>query len=122
MVYEFYSLIERIKSDLELELSRIPLIQWMIIRRYMPLIVNFNTEHGSASFIIRENRSIIFNKWFSKDPDNTINTTFEILRNLYYSRDKEKFLRAEREGKIRIISHTPKGKKAEMIIRKRFGG
>lgn len=122
MVDDFYSLIERIKSDIELELSKRSLIEQIALRIYMPLTINLILDLGSASLTILKDFSISLSREPSQAPDNTIHATFETLRSLYYSPDQEKFLRAERKGRIRIVSHTSKGRVAEKKLRELLKG
>jgi hypothetical protein len=58
----------------------------------------------------------------SRHPDITLRADFDILHQLYDSRDSEVFRAAETKGKISISGHTAKGRQAEARLRELLGG
>ena len=86
------------------------------------MTVNFVTDCGSASVTVFKDGSVSVSGEFSRSPDVTIHASFEVLKKLYSSRSREEYLKAEREGKIRIVTHSLRGRKVERKFRELLGG
>ena len=125
MTSNFYDFVERFRIEAEkaikAELSRRSILERAGIWFYMPLTVNVVTNQGSVSLVFLKDGSVQRRKYLSSSPDNVIQADFETLKELYSSRDKNQFVRAEREGKIRITSKGWKGQQAERKIRELLG-
>ena len=118
---DFYEFAEGFRveaeSTIKAELSRRSFLERGIFGLFMPLIVNINTDQGSISISFFKDGSVQSERSLSSNPDVIIQADFETLKKLYFSRDKNQFIQAEREGKIRITSSNLKGKQAERKIR-----
>jgi len=116
---------EEVRIELEKvvkeKMSGMPLLTLVGFKVFMPLIVKVVTSQGVVSLTILGNGNVQLGKYVSARFDITIHASFETLISLLHSRDKNKFIRAEKEGKLRIISHTSKGQKAEGKLREFLG-
>jgi len=125
MVSNFYEFAEEIRIEAEnaikSELSRRSFLERAGFRIFMPLTVNVVTDQGAVSLKIFKNGTIRLSRYLPSRPDNSIQTNFETLRSLYHSRDRNHFIQAEREGKIKITSRSYKGKQAERRLRELLG-
>ena len=125
MVSNFYEFAEEIRTEAEdaikSELSRRSFLERAGFRIFMPLTVNIVTDQGAVSLTIFKNGTVKLSKYLTSSPDTTIQANFETLIGLYHSRDRNHFIRAEREGRIKITSHSYKGKQAERKLRELLG-
>lgn len=117
MENSFYRLVEQIKTEAENALSRLSFLEHAVFWVFMPLKINVDTDKGVASLVILKDGTIQLREYLSPDADNTIQADFETLTGLYQSRDKNQFIQAETEGRIKIISHSRKGQQAEGKLR-----
>jgi len=125
MSIEFYEFIERLRIEAEkaikAELSRRTVIERVGFGLFMPLTINIITDAGSASLVFLNDGSVQCKKNLSTNPNNVIQADFGTLKELYSSRNKSQFIRAEREGKIKITNNDLKGQQAERKIRELLG-
>lgn len=125
MVGSFHELVEEIRTEAEnaikSELPRRSFLERAGFRVFMPLTVNIVTDQGAVSLKILKNGAIQLSRYLPSHPDTSIQTNFETLKSLYHSRDGNQFIQAEREGRIKITSHSYKGKQAERKIRELLG-
>ena len=121
----FYEFVEKLRIEAESiiksELSRRSFLERVGFGFFMPLIVNVVTDQGSVSLSFLKDGSVQRRKSLSSNPDAIIQADFETLKKLYSSRDRNQFVQAEREGKIRITSNSWKGQQAESKIRELLG-
>lgn len=121
----FYKFAEEIRTEAEntikSELSRISLLERAGFWMFMPLTVNIVTDQGVVSLTILKDGTIQLGEYLSSNADNTIQANFETLRDLYQSRDRNQFTRAEMQGEIKISSHSLKGQQAERKLRGLLG-
>lgn len=117
MENSFYRLLEQIKTQAEDALSRLSFLERTVFWMFMPLKINIVTDIGVAFLTILKDGTIQLGEHSSADADNTIQADFETLTGLYQSRDRNQFIQAEMEGRIKIISHTRKGQQAEGKLR-----
>ena len=113
----FYEFVEKLRIEAENALSRLSFIERAVFWVFMPLKINVDTDKGVASLVILKDGTIQMGEYLSPDADNTIQTDFETLTRLYHSRDKNQFIQAETDGRIKIISHNWKGQQAEGKLR-----
>lgn len=125
MVSSFYEFAEKIRTEAEnaikSELSRKSFLECAGFWIFMPLTVNIVTDQGSVSLTIFKDGTIQMSRNLSSSPDNTIQADFGTLSGLYHSRDRNQFVGAERQGRIKIISHGWKGQQAERKLRELLG-
>lgn len=125
MSSDFYNFAEEFRMDIEnrlkVALSRMTFLRRVVLQGFMPLAVNVTTDQGSISLTILQDGTIRLAKYLSSNPDNTIQANFETLKNLIRSRDRNQLIQAENEGKIKIISNSPIGQKAERKIKELLG-
>jgi hypothetical protein len=125
MVNGFYEFAEELRTEAEnaikSELSRRSFLERAGFRMFMPLTVNVITDQGAASLTIFKDGTIQLGRHLSSSPDNTIKADFETLIGLYHSRDRDQFVQAETEGKIKITSRSWKGQQAERKLRELLG-
>ena len=125
MAGSFHEFVEEIRTEAEntikSELSRRSFLERAGFRLFMPLTVNIVTDQGAVSLKIFKNGTIQLSGYLPSRPDNSIQTDFETLRSLYHSRDRDQFIQAERKGRIKITSHSYKGKQAERKLRELLG-
>lgn len=125
MVNSFYKFAEEFKIEAEnaikAELSRRTLLERFGFGFFMPLKVNVVTDQGAVSLTILEDGTVQLSEHLSTNPDNTIQANFETLKGLYHSRDRNQFIRAEIEGRIKITSRSLKGQQAERKLRELLG-
>jgi len=89
---------------------------------FMPLAVDIITDAGKASMTILKDGTIVLERNLSRNPDITLRADYGSLHELYNSRDSEGFRAAEKQGRIKIIGHTAKGRQAEARLRELLGG
>ena len=125
MVNGFYEFAEELRTEAEnaikSELSRRSFLERAGFRMFMPLTVNIVTDQGAASLTIFKDGTIQLRRYLSSSPDTTIKADFETLIGLYHSRDRDQFVQAEREGRIKITSRSWKGQQAERKLRELLG-
>lgn len=121
----FYEFVEKLRieaeSKIKSKLSQRSFLERVGFEFFMPLIVNVVTDQGSVSLSFLKDGSVQRRKSLSSNPDVIIQADFETLKKLYSSRDRNQFVQAEREGKIRITSNSWKGQQAESKIRELLG-
>ena len=120
MTNGFYSFAQILKAEFESKI-KVELSRNFRLGLFLPLTLNFTTNQGNGCLTIMKDGSIQLNQNLSSSPNIAVNADFETLKNLYYSRDRNQFMRAETDGKIRITSYGGKGKMAERRIRKLLG-
>jgi len=125
MVNSFYKFAEKIRAEAEnvikSELSKRSFFELLGFRLFMPLTVNILTDQGAVCLTILKDGSIKISEHLSSNPDSTIETSFETLRSLYLSRDKNQFIQAEREGRIKMTTHSWKGQQANIKLKELLG-
>jgi len=125
MVSGFYEFAEELRTEAEnaikSELSRRSFLERAGFRMFMPLTVNIVTDQGAAALTIFKDGTIQLSMYLSSSPDSTIKADFETLIGLYHSRDRDQFVQAEREGRIKITSRSWKGQQAERKLRELLG-
>ncbi len=125
MATEFYEFIEGLSIEAEraikAELSRRAFLERVGFGLFMPLTINIITDAGSASLVFLDDGSVQWRKNLSTNPNNIIQADFGTLKELYSSRNKNQFIRVEREGKIKITNNDLKGQQAERKIRELLG-
>jgi len=125
MASNFYEFAEEIRTEAEnaikSELSRRSFLERTGFRIFMPLTVNVVTDQGAVSLTILKDGTVKLSEHLTSSPDTTIQANFETLIGLYHSRDRNHFIQAERERRIKITSHSYKGKQAERKLRELLG-
>jgi len=125
MTGNFYEFVERFRAEAEkaikAELSRRSFFERAIIWVFMPLTVNVVTNDGKVSLSFLKDGSVQLRKRLYSNPNIVIQADFEMLKELYSSRNRGQFVQAEREGKIGITSKDLKGQQAEKKIRELLG-
>jgi hypothetical protein len=120
----FHEFAENIRAEAEksikTELSKMPFLE-IGLRIFMPLTINVVTDQGAVSLTILKDAKVELDEHLSTSPDVTIDGNFETLRSLYQSHDRNLFAQAEKDGKIKVISHSWKGQQAETRLRELFG-
>ena len=116
MVSSFYSFAQILKTEFESKIKA-ELSRSLVLLAFLPLTINITTNQGNGCLTILKNGSVQLSQSLSSNPDNALNANFETLKELYRSRDRNQFKRAENEGKIGISSYTMKGRMAERKIR-----
>lgn len=126
MSADFHDLLSRIRREAEdgikSELSRRGFIDRSVFRMFMPLAIDIITDVGKASMTISKDGTIGLEGDLSRNPDITLRADFDMLHELYDSRDSEVFRAAEAQGEISISGHTAKGRQAEARLRELLGG
>jgi hypothetical protein len=120
MTNSFYSFAQTLRAEFEGKIKA-ELSRSLLLLAFLPLTINITTNQGNGRLTILKNGSIQLNQNLSSNPDNAVNADFETLKELYRSRDRNQFKKAENEGKIGISSYTMKGKMAETKIREFLG-
>jgi hypothetical protein len=115
-----YALLEQVIRSVESEIRKRPFYERAVFWIFMPLKINFVTQLERASITVMRDASLRLSRAVSA-PDIILTSDYETLKDLVFSPSKEKFLRAERDGQIRIDAHTPKGQQAISYVRKMFG-
>ena len=125
MVSNFNKFAEEIKTEIENAiksgLPRRSFLECVGFWMFMPLTVNIVTDQGTISLTILKDGTIQLGRFLSSSPDNTIQASFETVKDLYYSRDRNQFNQAEKDGRIKISSHSWKGQQAERKLRELLG-
>ena len=109
------------ENGIKAELSRRSFLERVGFGLIMPLKVNVVTDQGAVSLTILKDGTVQLSEYLSSNPDNVVQASFETLENLYRTRDRNEFARAEIEGKIRITSKGLKGQQAEGKLRELLG-
>ena len=110
-----------VESAIKSELSKRAFLESVVFRVSMPLTVNVVTDQGAVSLTILKDGNVQLSESLFSNPDNTIQANFQTLKDLYYSRDRNQFIRAETEGRIKITSNSLKGQQAERKLRDLLG-
>jgi len=105
-----------LQNVVETELSRMSLLKQVGFVYLMPIVTKVVSNQGSVFLIILGDGNVQLKTSVSVKIHITIHATFETLIDLIRSRDKVKFIQAEKEGKIRIIVHSPKGQKLKDFL------
>lgn len=125
MVSSFYRFAEEFRTEAEnaikAELSRRSFLERVGFGFFMPLTVNVVTDQGAVSLTILKDGAVQLSEYLSSNPDNTIQANFETLKDLYHYRDRNQFVQAETEGRIKITSNSLKGRQAERKLRELLG-
>ena len=125
MSTDFDGLLSRMREEAEggikSELSRRNFIDRSIFHMFMPLAIDIITDAGNASMTILKDGTIDLKRNPSRNPDITLRADFDSLNELYNFRDSEGFRAAEKQGRIKILSHTTKGRQAEARLREWLG-
>ena len=125
MVSNFYEFAEELRTEAEntikSELSRRSFLERAGFRIFMPLTVNIVTDQGAVSLTIFKDGTIQLRRDISSSPDNIMKANFETLIGLWHSRDRNQFVQAEREGRIKITSRSYRGQQAERKLRELLG-
>lgn len=125
MVSSFHKFAEEFRAEAEnaikVELSKRSLLERVGFTFFMPLTVNVITDQGAISLTILKDGAVQLSEYLPSNPDNTIQASFETLKDLYYSRDRNQFSQAEKEERIKITSNSLKGQQAERKLRELLG-
>lgn len=105
-----------LQNVVETELSRMPFLKRVGFGYLMPTTIKVVARQDSVYFTILRNGNVQLRTSISTRLDITIHASFETLIDLIRSRDKVKFIQAEKEGKMRIIVHTSKGQKLKEFL------
>lgn len=105
-----------LQNVVDTELSRMPLLKRLGFGRFMPIVIEVVSNQGSVFLAILGDGNVQLRTNVSARIDITIYASFETLIDLIRSRAEVKFIQAEKEGRIRIIVHTPKGQKLKEFL------
>lgn len=123
MTSDFHKFAQDIKAEAEkaikAELSKMPFLE-LGLRIFMPLTINIVADQEAISLIFLKDATVQLDEHPSSNPDIAIQADFETLRSLYQARDRNQFAQAEKDGKIKITSHSWKGQQGETRIRELF--
>jgi len=123
MANDFHKFAQEIRAEAEkaikTELSKMPFLE-LGLRIFMPLIINIVTDQQAVSLTFLKDGNVQLDDSVSANPDIVIQADFEMLKSLYQARDRYQFAQAERDGKIKITSHSWKGQQGETKIRELF--
>ena len=111
-----------IEKAIKSELSKRSIIERIGYAMFMPLTINIITEEGSASLVVLKDGIVRLRNQCSSAPDITLQSNFRTLTSLYNTRSPNRFVQAEEQGKIKIISNSWKGRQAERKLRELLGG
>jgi len=123
MEEEFKEFIEKLKEEIQEkikeETSRLSYVEKMLFSSFMPLSINLDTDKGNVTFVINKDLNVSLENLVNTDI--SIKGDFKIIKEIFESRNKEEFKVKEKEGKIKIIPNTMKGRLAEGKLRELLG-
>jgi hypothetical protein len=123
MADDFHEFAQEIRAEAEkairTELSKMPFLE-LGLRIFMPLIVNIAADEQAVSLTFLKDGNVQLDYSVSENPDIIIQADLATLKSLYQTRDRNQFAQAEKDGKIKITSHTWKGQQGETRIRELF--
>jgi hypothetical protein len=122
---ELYDLLQSIRNQAEdkirNELSGFAgQLKAVIYNRFMPLVVNIQTENERCYFTFQKGGSVLLYQGLHNNPDVTVSGEHAELMYLLQTREKKRFIADEEAGKITITPRTPNGSKAVGYIREKL--
>ncbi|NWG10954.1 hypothetical protein HXY33_04295 [Candidatus Bathyarchaeota archaeon] len=123
MTNDIHKFAQEIRAEAEkaikIELSKMPFLE-LGLRIFMPLTINIVADQQAVSLTFLKDGNVQLDEHVSANPDIVIQADFETLKSLYHTRDRNHFAQAEKDGKIKITSHSWKGQQGETRIRELF--
>ncbi len=99
---------KRIKSELS---GFCGTVKESIYNRFVPVVINILTEERCYHMIFLRGGSISLQKGRYEKPDITISALYEELERLLQNREFRSIMALERQGRVKLRAHTPKGER-----------